>query len=405
MLRTRLAATVVAAAALTAPLIGPADAAPKVRVPGPAAGMTLFATHPMASKTAFDSSAPDQMNGGTYCDTGKLCPVGRTIIDMNVDRNGQLVAGYGDWGYNADTHTVPEGRIAAVPLDLTTVGWGTPHLVYSEAIEVVRRAPDGSLWIPKTDPSGYAEARSGVATNASGTWRNIDDGLNMIHTFDVSVGEGGSVWLFGARYTAAGASGVVATSTGASAFAASLEHRDEGLLDWSRFYSGVLTPDGTVHAGMSWSVGTFVLKSGSWQQDTGRALSQQPRLTERFAGGYVTVPWVRPVYVAGGVQRELGYPEGISLSATVRDLYVDFDGALFYLADTTVVRVDPTTLESRIIATGVDGTSIVVHGGRVYAGSTEGRIFRSVALDTDGVADEPTTAPAPTKGKGGGRKG
>ena len=133
--------------------------------------------------------------------------------------------------------------------------------------------------------------------------------------------------------------------------------------------------------------------------------TEHPRLLERFADGFVCAKSFTPRYVVGGDERLLTYPAGVDAGAAVTDFYVDPEGVLFYLAGTSVVRVDPVTLESRLIATDVFGTSIVVHGDRIYSGWLSGQIFRSVALDTDGVADEPTTAPAPTKGKGGGRKG
>ena len=414
MLRTRLAATVVAAAALTAPLVGPADAAPKVRSASPlAAGMTLYATHPMASRTAFDINAPNVVSGGTYCeplratDTTRLCPIGQTITDMNVDSAGNLVAGYGDWNYNADSFTVPEGRVAAVPLNLASGTWGVPHLLGTEAFDVVRRAPDGSLWIPMTDPSNHTTTGSGVATNQGGAWRNIADGQHMFHTFDVAVESDGAVWAFGAKtVTGVGQAGVAARSIdGGATWTASLQHRDPMVGDYSRFYSGVVTVDGAVVTGLAQVTGTFTFDGAAWMTNPFQSHTEHPRLLERFADGYVYAKSFTPRYVVGGDERLLTYPAGVDAGAAVTDFYVDPEGVLFYLAGTSVVRVDPVTLESRLIATDVFGTSIVVHGDRIYSGWLSGQIFRSVALDTDGVADEPTTAPAPTKGKGGGRKG
>lgn len=398
---SRRAAAALAAVSLTILTLSPgADAAPRNRVTGPSgpsAGMTLFATHPMAS------------NSFIPCDGGKLCASGQTITDMNVDASGRLIAGYGDWGTNSDSNTGAAGKVAAVPLSLTpTAQWGAAYLLGTEAVGVIRRAADGSLWIPMTDPSSRS---SGVATDRGGTWRHIADGQNMYHTFDVAEKAGGDLWLFGSKdVSGVGASGVVARSTDqGSTWSQSYTHRYGGdSADWSRFYTGMVTPVGTVlTGGMGGFIEGFAFDGTQWQEDYS-PLPMEPRLAERFADGYVTVSGSRPYYVswtgspASRQQTALSYPAGLGLENTVKDFYVGVDGALFYLAGTTVVRVDPDTLASRIIATGVSGTSIVVHDGYIYAGSTGGTIYRSVKLDTDGVADEPVAEPAPVKG--GGRK-
>ncbi len=152
-----------------------------------------FAIHPYASQSGFDKTSKNYYNGQFFCTDGRdFCPRGQRISDINIDSNGTLVAGYGDWNDNTDSFGVEAGRVGVVPLNVHTKEWSqVNYFLGSEAIEGVRIFND-KFYVATTDPSdknAYQQNRNnyaGYLTNETGEWKFVRV-PDSIHLFDVWV--------------------------------------------------------------------------------------------------------------------------------------------------------------------------------------------------------------------------
>lgn len=172
--------------------------------------LSEFAVHPYASNTGYN---PGQRSCPATNTT--FCPVGQTISDMGLTRDGKIVGGYGEWNANIDSNGRSEGGVYVAPIDANTGQWdGTAFRVGSEAMDTISEV-GGDIYISQTDPSnqapsgGYAAGDTGIVTNKGGSWRFIpmgkafadNSGPTLEHMYDVTSLDGGDkdLWVFGAH--------------------------------------------------------------------------------------------------------------------------------------------------------------------------------------------------------------
>ena len=170
---------------------------------------SLYATHPYASQSIYNETSKNYYTGASLCEplageTKRTCPTGQTILDMEVSKDGQLVAGYGDWNSNSDSFGVqPWSRVGVVPLDLKTNSWGSIVYAGSESLNAFRKFDDGTIYTATTDPSDKVASgqtqnnRRGFITNAGGDWQFMSDKGTAVHLFDTAKDDKGYVWVFG----------------------------------------------------------------------------------------------------------------------------------------------------------------------------------------------------------------
>lgn len=112
-------------------------------------------------------------------------PGNPTIHTLFVADDAHVFIGHGDWNAN-------DGSTLLVSLDPAS-GTYTSHGVHdTEELSVFRRAPDGSVWSPYIDPTGYWEP-----TLPAAVWPARELGMiDAIHVFDL-LHHDGRVWYAG----------------------------------------------------------------------------------------------------------------------------------------------------------------------------------------------------------------
>lgn len=112
-------------------------------------------------------------------------PGNPAIRTLFVADDAHVFIGHGDWNVN-------DGSTLLVSLDPAS-GTYTAHGVHdTEELSVFRRAPDGSVWSPYIDPTGYGEP-----TLPAAVWPARDLGMiDAIHVFDL-LHHDGRVWYAG----------------------------------------------------------------------------------------------------------------------------------------------------------------------------------------------------------------
>lgn len=161
--------------------------------------------HPMASKAGYAPGTQNSYTGAYICPGESFCSTSR-IRDLDITRDGNIVAGWGDWNYNLDTFGVEEGRPSVIEYDPESKTWTDPIFTGSESIDSVKKQSDGSLYIPMIDPSdkkpsGEDSANiSGFWTNESGKWELIKTPA-MFHTLDAYKALDGTRFVAGSNNT------------------------------------------------------------------------------------------------------------------------------------------------------------------------------------------------------------
>ncbi|AQP44275.1 hypothetical protein [Tessaracoccus flavus] len=318
--------------------------------------------------------------------------------------------GYGDWNNNTDTAGHPDGRTAVVPLDVSTMTWGPIFFTGSEANDVIRKGPDGSLYLPTTDPSGKAATgatrtgRSGYVTDQGGAWRFVDDGTGQIHTFDVAL-NGSDIHTFNSRR-------VLTSTDGGKSFAESLTTRPENTTDWTRFYWGVAA-GGKVYTSAHHTAGLYqqteVLSRGSWSSiRESRIGSLFPNRTVEFkdniVSGSTTISSFSGSKLATYVDGFSRSDPATGFTVNVLDFYVDDQsGHLYVLYSDGLIKRTSDVKSFEVIGNAGPGFhSIAVRDSVIYLGGDRGSVWRSdVAVDQ--LKPGTVTDAAPTKGNGKGK--
>lgn len=120
---------------------------------------------------------------------------GKQLVDLEFDRYGNVVAGYGDYGANT-------GPISINPFDTNTNAFvGQQISAPTEAILHYRKIGN-NLYGSWADPRGpWTVPASGFSTDRNGTWQNVGT-ITGVHTFDVDSPDGGTeLWVSGSALT------------------------------------------------------------------------------------------------------------------------------------------------------------------------------------------------------------
>lgn len=378
------------------------------------------ATHPLASKSglvASDDAAArcvargveprDPIHQLQDFDGDGVCLTGDKLRDLEFTRDGALIASYGDWYYNTDTSGHPDGRTAIVPLDVSTMTWGQAFFTGSESNDVIRKGPDGSLYLPATDPSGKAAtgttrtSRSGYVTDQGGSWRFVDDGTGQTHTFDVAV-NGSDILTFNSRR-------VLRSTDGGKSFVESLTTRPENTTDLTRFYWGA-TAGGKVYTSAHHTAGLYqqteVLSGGSWSSIAEHRIGTPfPNRLVVFKGnivsGSTTISSFNGSKLATYVDGYSRKDPATGYTVNILDFYVDDQSGHLYVlySDGLIKRTSDAKSFEVIGDAGTGFHSIAVRDSVIYLGGERGGVWRSDVTVSE-LKPETVTDAAPTKGNG-----
>ena len=172
--------------------------------------------------------------------SGEFTQIGRVIQDMGIDKKGNLIAGYGDWGYNVDSY-------GNIPVSIEEIDPTTGKVVNSvpagtEAMDVIKHI-DGDIYIPMTDPSNRIGKRpTGTWTNSSGDWKILGTEESMIHVLDVDR-HGDKVYQVGSVYRNRTGAGAIFEGPADGSSPAKLI-KEFKQADWSRVYNVVADSTG-----------------------------------------------------------------------------------------------------------------------------------------------------------------
>ena len=150
-----------------------------------------------------------------------------------------MFIGYGD-------STANDGPTLLVSLDPAS-GTYTSHGVHNtEELSAFRRAPDGSIWAPYIDPTGYWEPTPPAAVWPARTLGMID----AIHVYDL-LHHDGRIWYAGSTH-APGGSGQAAVWYSDDYGATTVKTLPTGVVgDFERAYHLGVGQDGRVITGLS----------------------------------------------------------------------------------------------------------------------------------------------------------
>lgn len=355
-----------------------------------AGGLTFteFAVHPNASVAGFPRNTTNYYTGENLCPNQDFCPKGQTLTDIEIDSNGTLVAGYGDWDVNLDSFVAANSpsRVGVVPFDIATKTWGSMFYAGSEGLDVVRKFDD-RFYIPTTDPSdkaptGQPGSRSGYVTNEGGTWHFVANGRNDIHTFDVAKQQNGTLWTVGSNAQPAPAGSIAWKSTDNGA---TWElGRDGNAGDFSRHY-WVATLGDAVYMRDEADTRVKTFNGASWVATSNSDCQYYGSNVVTFKGqvvcilsdGYGTTGKVS--YFDGTTTRRSTYSAS-SFTNTI-DFYTT-DAHLYVLSSDGIFRTDSfdnpwqrLTYENQPAS----ATSIAVYEDEVYLGTTDGKLLKSTS--------------------------
>lgn len=351
-------------------------------------GFSEFATHPYASNTGYDETSVNYYTGEKLCTWASFCPTGQNLKDIEFTEDGKLIAGYGDWNSNVDSFGVPAGRIGVVPLDVSTKQWGSIFYAGSEALDLVRKI-NGKLYLPTTDPSDKTAStmpgnnKSGYVTNDTpdGSWKFVDNGRGMTHTFDVGISGNGDIFTVGSFQSKAYA--MRSTNSGATWTESKTEQSGPGEdSTFARYYSISRVGDDLYTKAQHVTPQTTVQKFNgtTWQQETSvypQCIGYfSPGKVDTFKGNAVCGQNDR-VYVFDGTSERSVQFGGRFAS----DIYVT-DEYLYVLSPDGIYR-SATAQTGDWQKLAIEGQmpnaihSMAVYGDYVYLGGSEGKIYRS----------------------------
>lgn len=364
---------------------------------------THFATHPYASKTGYDKTSTNYYTGQKLCNDGRnFCPAGQLITDIGIT-NGELVAGYGDWGSNVDTFGVSEGGVYVVPLNLDTNTWGSnPIRAGSEALDVIREI-DGAIYAPTTDPSNIvptgqtSNGISGYVTNEGGNWRFVRAASN-VHTFDVAKLPGKGIWTVGSDPMNEGHSGVAVSYHSSDNGATwQLSTKDDsnppGATDWERYY-WIANRDGKLYvqgAHIQPSEPAYkIYDNDQWTSaaDASQRICESwtdAKLVESFKNNVVCGTYSNGISVFDGATTS---QKALPGNVGVKDFYATSDTLYVLARDNKIYKTSDLGSDFEYIGVaGSDSSSsanaIAVHAGYVYLGGEGGKIWRSTTTMDD----------------------
>ena len=298
-------------------------------------------------------------------------PAGRTIHDMALDGD-RLRLGFGD--YNANT-----GPVAAAWVSIYSGTTGADVEIPSEETTTLR-VHDGQVYAPWVDPRGSGTP-GGYTVGAT----NVAQGV-MVHTFD-TLKRGTDIFTAGACYDVGacifrnGALSLHETTTG-SGFERFYWVREAGGKVYAQAYhkdwpttGGVVIVDGNAKSDPH----LFPMRAWDgtrWSSVNGRAsvgAITRGKDIESFAGRL----WTTNGKVTDGKRAaSSGAPFRFSdLNVSGGHLYgIGYDGRV---ARTSGGAWE--TLPGAAVPAGETATSVVVAGGKVYAGTAEtARVYESV---------------------------
>ena len=184
-------------------------------------------------------------------------PGSPAIHALFVADDAHVFIGHGDGNVN-------DGSTLLVSLD-PAAGTYTAHGVHqTEQLDVFRRAPDGSIWAPYVDPTGFWEP-----TIPAAVWPARDLGMiDAIHVHDV-LHHAGRIWYAGSTH-APGGSGQAAVWYSDDGGATTVKTAPTGVAgDFERAYRLEVGPDGRVLAalnvisgGLKW----YAWAGADWEQ-------------------------------------------------------------------------------------------------------------------------------------------
>ena len=176
------------------------------------------------------------------------------IYNLFVADDAHVFIGHGDGNVN-------DGSTLLVSLDPAS-GTYTAHGVHqTEQLDVFRRAPDGSIWAPYVDPTGFWEP-----TLPAAVWPARPLGMiDAIHVFDL-LHHDGRIWFAGSTH-APGGSGQAAVWYSDDGGATATMTIPTGVAgDFERAYRLSVDQDGRVIAGLNGNAGLL-----EWYAWTGSA--------------------------------------------------------------------------------------------------------------------------------------
>lgn len=351
-------------------------------------GFSEFATHPYASNTGYDETSTNYYTGQRLCVGAVFCPTGQALKDIEFTEDGKLIAGYGDWDSNVDSFGVPAGRIGVVPLDVATKQWGPIFYAGSEALDLVRKI-DGKLYLPTTDPSDKTAStmtgnnKSGYVTNDTpdGSWKFVDNGRGMTHTFDVGIAGNGDIFTVGSFQSKAYA--MRSTNSGATWTESKTEQSGPGEdSSFARYYSISRVGNDLYTRAQHVTPQTTIQKFNgtTWQQETSvypQCIGYfSPGKVDTFKGNAVCGQNDRVYVFDGTSERSVQFG-----GSFVSDIYVT-DEYLYVLSPDGIYR-SATTQTGDWQKLAIEGRmpnaihSMAVYDDYVYLGGSEGKIYRS----------------------------
>ena len=362
----------------------------------PALSFELYATHPYASQSGLELG-----KGSEVPCTEAFCPAGQDIHDMAITDDGQLIAGYGDWNRNADSHGVTAGRVGIVPLNLADATWGTMFYAGTESIDNIRKI-NGHLYIPTTDPSiklatgNSTYNTSGYITNDTGVWRYVSNGTPVAtHVFDIATLNDTDLWTVGSASFGPSDDSVAFARRSTDGGMSWEEMRHTSGVDLNRHY-WLATLNGKIYMRSSDSAETTAVSfdGTTWQNEPGMACDAY-----RY-GTYARIAtFDNHIVCASNANRHVQTFNGTTTQQTqftqtygyMKDMYI-YDGYLYILHSQGISRTNSLsgTWEDLSVALPPGAQSIAVHDDDIYIGGVNGYIYKST---TELQEAEPLTVP------------
>lgn len=359
-------------------------------------GMTFtkLNDHPNASRAGYLRDTKNYYTQANLCPDNDLCPVGRTIVDMEVTADGKLISGYGDWDSNLDSFTDQSRRIGIIPLDLSTNTWGDMFFTGSEANDVIRKI-NGHLYVPTTDPSDKAATgnatgnKSGYATNETGQWTFVDNKHSDLHVFDVAERTPGEKWTSGSNETfmTQGAAAWKSSDNGTN-WTLGLEGTKPSL---ARYY-WIASLDNKVYLQDSNHTRAQQYDGTSWTTTASfDCATMSARLVVVFKDHIICNDRVSRGIVNAfdgtSVTSLPPPPSQILDSLSTIDYYVT-DSHLYMLTNDGIFRIDDINgswERMTYSAASIGASSLAIYNDKMYLGKTDGTIWHSEQLISEMV--------------------
>lgn len=313
--------------------------------------------------------------GNCPASSSTMCASGRTITDMGFDKEGNLVAGYGEWDHNIDTNGTE--RVTLSRIDTRTGRTvGNPVNSGTEAMSKIINI-EGDLYVPMTDPSGKAGYKQ-TTSNVSGAW--VHDGTDwdllkpeetMVHTFDVEK-KGDTIFLAGSVYENNG-SAVILAGNNEEGF--ERLYIDTGGNSLARVYNLVIHEENLYfnvrNAGNNGNF-KYNLETGQVTKIFSGVTGDKDKY-QIFDDRPITFNTYLIYDVSNGQYTYFNTPN-------IRDGYVADDGKLYLVSEYGTIYVkDSWDSETRLlmnspVKAGYNPSSIAIKGKEIYLGHHDGKV-------------------------------